>query len=426
MLPLNNIPSLQILFDNMFDAVYLLDPKTSNIIWGNKQASTMLGMEPEEILNHSVLSLQKDIHGLPQWDDIAKAVSADHCFRFLGRHLHKQGYEIEVEVYTTHFYFNQKLYFLSVARDIRKRTDLLKSINESQEGMLFALQESSDGFWDWDVQTSTVIFSDQLKRLLGYGPDEMGNDLNTWKDNLHPDDTSMVLTKMEEHLAGKRQRYEAEYRLRNRNGHYIWVKDKGKVCKRDDAGNPLRLVGLVNDITDQKLYESQLQKLASHDSLTGLHNRRSGMQILIANIKNSFKLNIPLSIAYIDIDHFKRINDVYGHAIGDDVIKLTASVMDESTRSTDTVCRWGGEEFILIAYDTNLDSMIKLGEELRVTIEKRLLANSYSVTVSLGITTINKQEDPSLALARADLALYTAKNNGRNRTEAINGEGQPI
>jgi PAS domain S-box len=118
------LPSLEILFEHMADAVYLLDPVTSNILWCNRAAYADLGLQASEVLHHSVLSLQKDVQGLPQWADIAQVIRTADCYTFVGRHRHQDGGEIPVEVNTTHFSHQGRDYFLSVARNISKRLSL--------------------------------------------------------------------------------------------------------------------------------------------------------------------------------------------------------------------------------------------------------------------------------------------------------------
>ena len=418
-------PGLDTLFDQLADAVYLIDPVTSNIVWGNTQAWKSLGMSPNDILNHSVLSLQKDVHGAPQWKDIAAEIFKTDCFRFLGRHQHRDGHEIEVEVNTTHFTWNDQRYFLSVARDITNRVLQEPSASEDNSSELFALNEASDGTWDWSIQTGEVTFSPQLKRLLGYGPDEMPGVLDTWKDNIHPEDAPLVLATIQEHLKGQRPRYEATYRLRNRNGHYLWVQDRGRICERDKNGSPTRAMGMVHNITDQKHVELNLQKLASYDLLTSLVNRREGMKQLVLQMNLARRLNTPLGIAYLDIDHFKRINDVFGHQQGDETLKKLAKVLQRAIRSSDTICRWGGEEFLLFANNTDLDDMVALGEKIRREVRAAFFDDRSPITISLGITTSNGEEEISETLARADTAMYRAKHNGRNRVEFTSPDIQP-
>jgi PAS domain S-box-containing protein len=244
----------------MADAVYLLDPATSDIVWGNRAAWASLGLTPETVLNHSVLSLQMDVTGAPQWTDIAAVIRQSKCFTFVGRHRHAQGHEVAVEVNTTRFVDNGREYFLSVARDISRRMALEADLKKRENQLWFALNEAMDGLWDWDIPAGSVFFSPQLKRMLGYGPDEMAPTLAAWADNVHPDDAALVQLILGEHLAGKRARYEAEYRLRNRTGQYLWVHDLGRVCERDEQGNATRVVGTVQDVTRQHEAQVALQR----------------------------------------------------------------------------------------------------------------------------------------------------------------------
>ena len=246
------LPATTALFEHLADAVYLLDPDTSNIVWGNRRAWESLGLTREQVLDHSVLSLQMDVTGLPAWSDIASVIRATPCYTFVGRHRHAEGHEVAVEVNTTRFHDQGREYFLSVARDVSRRTALEGEMKKRENQLWFALNEAMDGLWDWDVITNAVFFSPQLKRMLGYGPEEMAPELTTWSHNIHPDDAARVLGLMREHLDGRRARYEAEYRLRDRNGSWRWVIDRGRVCERDAAGLATRVVGMVQDVTRER------------------------------------------------------------------------------------------------------------------------------------------------------------------------------
>jgi len=254
------VPGLALLFDQMADAVYLLDPATSNVLWANRAAWQSLGIAREEVVNHSVLSLQKDVTGSPAWLDIAAVIRGAGRYTFVGRHRHADGHEVPVEVVTTCFSEGGRDYFLSVARDVSRRLALESDLQHRQAQLWFALNEASDGLWDWNIATGEVFFSPQLKRILGYGPDEMAPHIQTWSDNIHPDDAPRVLRALDQHLQGRLLRYEAEYRLRNRNGDWLWVHDRGKVCDRDAAGMPTRAVGMVQDITASRHIRQELQQ----------------------------------------------------------------------------------------------------------------------------------------------------------------------
>ena len=428
------LPSAEALFEHMADAVYLIDPTTSAIVWGNRAAWAMLGLSREDVLDHSVLSLQLDVTGMPQWSEIVAAIRGQACFTFVGRHRHREGHEVHVEVNTTHFSLDGREYLLSVARDVRRRMALEKEMQSRENQLWFALNEAADGLWDWEVAAGRLFFSPQLKRMLGYSPDEMEGVLATWSDALHPDDRQRVLGVLQEHLDGKRVRYEAEYRLRNRNGRYLWVHDRGRVCERnrngrylwvhdrgrvcerDSLGAPTRAVGMVQDITARKELEFQLQQLASSDTLTGLPNRRQGERFLEAELELCRRLGLPLGLCFFDVDHFKRVNDSFGHLVGDAVLKQVAGQAQSSIRRSDLVCRWGGEEFVIIAPNSNRAQLLQVAEKVRQAVVG--MPCTPAVTVSLGVAAFPEDgDDVEALLGVADGALYRAKTGGRNRAE---------
>lgn len=415
---LAGLQQLETLFDQLADAVYLLDPDTSHIVWCNRKGWESLGLSQHEVVNHSVLSLQKDVHGMPHWAEIAQAIRATDCYRFNGRHRHQDGHEVVVEINTTHFQMDGRTYFLSVARDITNRVAQEAESHARERQLWFALNEASDGLWDWDLGTGQLFFSPQLKRMLGYGPDEMAPVLETWSDNVHPEDKAHVMASLQEHMDGKRERYEAEYRLRNRNGHYIWVNDRGRVCGFTPDGAPARVVGMVRNISDQKELELRLQDMAAHDALTGLPNRREGMRFLDAQASLCQRLGLPLAVAFIDIDAFKSVNDRHGHHAGDGVLRRVAELLQSEVRGSDLICRWGGEEFVLIAPGARVEGLRPLSEKLRERVASAMASWEIPVSVSVGVAAAESSGlDVPQLLAAADAALYRAKLNGRNRVE---------
>ncbi len=414
------LPSLEVLFGAMADAVYLIDPDTSNILWCNHAGYAELGLQPHEVLHHSVLSLQKDVTGLPQWKDIAEVIRGAACYTFVGRHRHQDGGEIAVEVNTTSFSHQGQDYFLSVARNISRRLPLDAPSSSGDERLRHALNQAMDGLWDWDIATGAVYFSPQLKRMLGYGPDEMVGHVDTWSHNIHPEDRDQMLSLIDQHLRGRLMRFEAEYRLRNRNGHAIWVHDRGQVCERDAQGKPVRMVGMVQNITDRKLLEQRLEKMASIDDLTELPNRRAGQAYLGHLIDLAQRGGQPLCVGVLDIDAFKLVNDQHGHAKGDAVLHQVATLLRQTLPPCDYVYRSGGEEFIVLLPDASPDVAQAIAADIHAALEAKDWEADLqidAVTVSIGLACF-PQPQPVAAklLDLADLALYRAKEQGRNRT----------
>jgi diguanylate cyclase (GGDEF)-like protein len=161
--------------------------------------------------------------------------------------------------------------------------------------------------------------------------------------------------------------------------------------------------------------QSKLMIMASTDKLSGLLNRQAFEPIILNNIEQAKRKNFPLSIVLLDIDHFKQVNDTHGHLAGDKVIKYVASTCKLYNRESDAICRWGGEEFIIMLADTSMEGAKKRAER----IQKNLIqvGGLPKVTASFGIATYSPDEPLDSLLNRADTALYKAKRNGRNRIE---------
>lgn len=181
-------------------------------------------------------------------------------------------------------------------------------------------------------------------------------------------------------------------------------------------------VGFRVDITAQKRRELELQRLASTDPLTGTLNRRRFIELANAEIRRAARYGRPLTVALIDLDRFKTVNDTYGHAIGDLVLRDFVGLCREVLREQDLLCRYGGEEFALLLPETDLDGALPVSERLREAAATRALTigeDTVRFTVSIGIA-LCASDEPVIdhPLARADAALYQAKVSGRDRVVA--------
>lgn len=188
------------------------------------------------------------------------------------------------------------------------------------------------------------------------------------------------------------------------------------------------MVAVLRDVTDTLRHQRELQRLADLDPLTGLPNRRAFYSMAEKTLEHCHRLNEPVSLAIFDLDHFKLINDTYGHLAGDRVLECFGNILSRSTRPHDFVARWGGEEFILLLSQTDLELSRAAAERIRREVQDLAFSVgppdhliSIHATVSVGITA---SSDPSDSLRdliqRADTALYEAKRRGRNRVNAVN------
>lgn len=168
----------------------------------------------------------------------------------------------------------------------------------------------------------------------------------------------------------------------------------------------------------------ELKRIAICDGLTGIYNRRKIMEVLALEIERALRYGTPLSILMLDLDHFKSINDRFGHQIGDLVLKRVAETMEKALRKVDIIGRYGGEEFMVILPQTDIEAAKILAERLRSRVEgmdvKVESIEQLCITASLGIAVFNHEKDNLDTLVnRADQALYWAKDTGRNRSVAL-------
>lgn len=176
---------------------------------------------------------------------------------------------------------------------------------------------------------------------------------------------------------------------------------------------------LHKEIAERKLMEKKLERLATTDSLTGAFNRTKFTELMTSEIERFKRYGVPLSLIIFDIDHFKRINDTFGHSAGDSILIKITDIVVENKRKLDYLVRWGGEEFMLIASETSLEQAETLAERIRWVIENYTFDTVIKITVSFGVTQFKEGDTVDAVIRRADDALYRAKAGGRNRVEVI-------
>lgn len=176
----------------------------------------------------------------------------------------------------------------------------------------------------------------------------------------------------------------------------------------------------ITQILQQK--NRHLTQLATKDSLTEIHNRHMFAELFLQELSVVKRQNTKLSLMMIDLDYFKRVNDTYGHNIGDYVLKQFVSLVVSIVREADLFARWGGEEFVLLLRNTGCEEAYLVGEKIRSVIESQSFEDAGQVTCSIGITEVTGDDSLTSAIERADNALYSAKDMGRNRTIACTAD----
>lgn len=175
------------------------------------------------------------------------------------------------------------------------------------------------------------------------------------------------------------------------------------------------LIAAIRDITERKRLQDELRELSERDPLTSLYNRRKLYQLLNVELKRAKRYGSPLTLILLDIDHFKSVNDTFGHDIGDVVLRRVAEIISSTLRSTDIFARYGGEEFVVVCPEINMNGAEVVAEKIRGAIEASHFPEAGRLTLSAGISLMESEDTADALIKRADKALYVAKDTGRNR-----------
>ncbi len=299
--------------------------------------------------------------------------------------------------------------------------ELLKE--KEQETRLEYAWTGNLGHWYWNIKTNEVTFNPLKVTTLGYDKSEIPEHVTYqfFTEKLHPEDLENAMDAMRNHLYGKAEVYEAEYRIKAKDGSYKWYYDRGKITQYDDNGKPSFLAGIIFDITEKKETQLELElknrilsEMSSIDGLTKIANHRTLIEHLKADVAEADRTSNPLAIAIFDIDNFKKVNDSKGHVYGDQVLFDVASIMKKSIRGTDFTGRYGGEEFMVIFPNTTLAVAVKISERIRQAVEDYIFIDGLRITISGGVSQYNN-ETVTEFVHSADTSLYGAKRNGKNQ-----------
>ncbi len=292
------------------------------------------------------------------------------------------------------------------------------ALQASEKRLKLAMMGAREGVFDWDLAGRFAHYSDSWKRMLGYEPDELPDEYETWQRLLHPETRAETEERLQEVLSSAAKSFSMEFKIRHRSGRYLDVRSDATVL-REQTGRALRVVGTARDVTTDREYREKIERLALYDGLTNLPNRalfRDRLETCLAQLARDA---VPFAVHMLDLDGFKDINDIHGHAAGDAVLEEVARRLQASVREKDTIARLGGDEFALIQTNLKqLDGHRTLSRRIIQSIEPSIsLAEGALVRlgVSIGTCVVKDAElEQSTILRNADVALYEAKRRGKN------------
>ena len=310
----------------------------------------------------------------------------------------------------------QPLRAIGTHSDISWRKDAEITLRMSEERFRNAFDTAAIGMALVSVDGRWLEVNDALCEMLGYSERELLE--KTFMDVTHPEDLDADQQYVEKLLRDELDHYQMEKRYFHKNGQVIDV--LLSVSGVHDAdGKIAHFVSQIEDITARKHEQERMRLLAFYDVLTGLPNRRLFDERISQAMLAAKRNKQTLALMFIDVDHFKHINDTYGHDIGDEVIKAVAEKMQGVLRASDTLARFGGDEFVVLLSDVPAsEAALKVAENLRRPFTEKLEFADCAVriTLSIGVAIWSPEHDENIAslMKKADIALYDVKAQGRN------------
>lgn len=296
-----------------------------------------------------------------------------------------------------------------------------QALLESEQDLAQAQRVAQVGNWLWDIEATTSRWSDELYRIFGLDKSQSLIPFRAFYSRIHSEDRYQFKTSIKKALRDKAPQ-NLLYRILHKDGCCRHVQQQIKVSLNGN-GDVVQILGTVQDVTERINAQRKLEKLATRDPLTNLYNRRRFLEFSQELIYQAQRNDHGLCMIMFDLDHFKQVNDSYGHLAGDEVLRAISQLALNQKRSGDICGRYGGEEFCMLLADTNLQGASIIAERLRQTIELLSIplpkrdnqaAETIHVTASFGVAQWKNGWDTDALTHVADQALYQAKASGRN------------
>ncbi len=289
---------------------------------------------------------------------------------------------------------------------------------------LLAALATSDGLWDWDIVANRVFYSARWNATLGRSGGDLIDEMARWFELVHPRDLTELKTGLKQHLAGRRADFEHEHRLRHVDGTYRWVRVRATTV-RNAQGIATRMVGSKVDISCCKQHDAMLRVGWGHDPLTQLPDRRLLQRRLQRAVEHvACRVDYTFALLFVDLDHFKRVNDSVGHLAGDRLLCAVAKRLCSCVRPGDMVARFGGDEFVVLLDHTQGTDALRVAERIQAAMNWPVELDDVElmVTASIGVALSSSNPDvdgcvsAEQLIAQADRAMYEAKKRGRARS----------
>lgn len=367
-----------------------------------------------------ILHLQQTLKNFRAGNTGARAdISMLYDLALIGHHCNKLADALEVEIVRKrHIGDALKDSYNIIQESVISETNVhdgqLELLHQEKQRLEKILYGTHFSKWEWNIQTGQALVDERWAQMVGYSLFELKPiTIDTWKKLVHPEDWKKVSLLLERHFQKKQDVFECEMRMRHKDGHWVWVRDKGTVTKWSKDATPLSISGTHIDISMDKVEEERVRYLATHDALTDLPNIQLARDRLSMAMSLSQRNGKSVAVLHIDLDRFKDVNAALGHDVGDEMIRVIANRIRSIVRGADTVARVGGDEFLAIMSDvSSIDSPHQVARKILQQLCEPILHNDISTQIgaSVGIAFCPEDSDDIDQLIQiADNAMYIKK-----------------
>ncbi|WP_456276178.1 diguanylate cyclase domain-containing protein [Bacillus sp. AK128] len=404
---------LELIWNNTNDAIFLIAPNGS-VLKANPAFERVLGYTAEELVNDPTPPIIPDYLIKDQKPFLDQMHKGEKILYYEAQRVTKNGKLIDIVSSYCPVLDEQGDLLLIVAmyKDVTKQVEAQRLLVENENKYRFIAENTSDLIQVLDKQGIITYISPSIQTILGYTASEYrNNNIVKW---IYEGDVPHFLEMLNQ-LKTTEEPFKTEVRYLHANGSIVWMEVKASYVFDNDE--PKTMI-VSRDISDRKKYEEELKYLAFHDTLTGLPNRYQFTELLKEEMAIAKATLQTMLVMYIDIDHFKQVNDYYGHAAGDTVLVEFSKRLQDSFRTSDQVCRISGDEFVsILSAPATSETASSIAKVIHEKLKNPILISGKEVfiTTSIGIASFHGENlSPEDLIKRADSALYQSKDNGKN------------
>jgi diguanylate cyclase (GGDEF)-like protein/PAS domain S-box-containing protein len=400
---------LKQLIASTLDAVVSID-RAGNVIEWNPQAESTFGIALRDVLGKP---LQKDV--LPALIEAIDGGVPTRRFEAIARRATGEGFPVEVMIDPVGS--GDEKTFTAFIRDISERKCAQLELEQREQRFRALVEKSWSGVALLNADLAFSYAGASTERLLGYSEQELIT--TSFVSYVHPRDRQAAREQFVELASKPNEEANAELRFLHKNGTWVWLEVSGQNLLRDATVGAIVLN--YRDITQRKATEKQLEYQAYYDALTGLPNRLLFRDRIVNAIAQARRHRRGIAVMYLDLDHFKLVNDGLGHSVGDALLSEVAARLQGSVRASDTISRLGGDEFTILITDTSSsEAVFGVARKILSSLSRpfRVSGHELFVTTSIGISMFPSDgDDVETLLKCADSAMYRAKELGRNQAQ---------